>query len=296
MPYTRDVWPRMRLTASTTLALVAFAGNSILCRIALRHATIDAATFSTIRLASGAATLLLVTVWTQRRVSHAKGSWPSACMLFLYAVPFSFAYTSLSTGTGALILFGSVQVTMMIAALRSGERPHPLQWFGLGLALAGLVYLVLPGIAAPPLSGAALMALAGFSWGVYSLRGRGAANPIAQTTSNFVRSVPLVLAVSLIALPRFHAEPTGVVLAVASGTFASGLGYVVWYVALPRLTTTRAAVVQLAVPILAAAGGVIFLAESVSVRLVLSTAIVLGGVALAIVCRERQALGADRSV
>jgi drug/metabolite transporter (DMT)-like permease len=208
-------------------------------------------------------------------------------MLFLYAVPFSFAYIGLSTGTGALILFGCVQLTMMIGGFRSGERPHPVQWFGIAAALAGLVYLVLPGLAAPPLRSASLMALAGFAWGVYSLRGRGAVNPLAQTTSNFVRSVPLVLAVSLIALPLFHLESKGVLLALASGALASGLGYVVWYAALRGLTATRAAVVQLSVPVLAALGGVIFLAEAVSVRLMLSTVMVLGGIGLALVGRER---------
>lgn len=278
---------RVRTVGYTALALVAFAGNSVLCRMALGQATIDAATFSTIRLVAGAVTLLLVTSLTQRDGVRVKGSRVSAIMLFLYAVPFSFAYVSLSTGTGALILFGSVQLTMMLAALWSGERPYPLQWFGFGLALAGLVYLVLPGLAAPSLSGSALMAFAGFSWGIYSLRGRGAANPLAQTTRNFVGSVPFVVAVSLVALQRFHIEPRGALLAIASGALASGLGYVTWYAALRGLSTTRAAVVQLSVPILAAVGGVTLLAESVSARLVLSGAMVLGGIALALIGRER---------
>lgn len=272
----------MRTIWYTALALVAFAANSVLCRIALSHATIDAATFSTIRLTAGAATLLLVTAWTRKGASQVEGSWISAGMLFLYAVPFSFAYTRLNAGTGALILFGCVQLTMMIAALWSGERPHPLQWFGLSLALGGLVYLVLPGLEAPSFAGAALMALAGFSWGVYSLRGRSAANPLAQTTNNFVRSVPLVLAVSLLTLPRFYVQRQGVLLAVASGALASGLGYVVWYRALQGLTATRAAVVQLLVPILAALGGVTLLGEAISWRLALSAVIVLGGIALAL--------------
>ena len=208
-------------------------------------------------------------------------------MLFLYAVPFSFAYTRLTTGTGALILFGCVQVTMMSAALWTGERPHSLQWLGLGLALVGLVYLMSPGLAAPPVASAALMALAGFSWGVYSLRGRGAASPLAQTTRNFVGAVPMVLGVSLVALPYFHVERDGALLAVASGTLASGFGYVMWYLALRGLTATRAAVVQLAVPILAAAGGVIFLKEIISGRLVISAVLVLGGIALALFGRGR---------
>ena len=220
------------------------------------------------------------------------GSWLSAGMLFLYAVPFSFAYTRLSTGTGALILFGCVQLTMMSVALWSGERPHPLQWLGLATALGGLVYLVLPGIEAPSFMGAALMAVAGFSWGVYSLRGRSAANPLAQTTSNFVRSIPFVVAVSFLTLRSFHIERQGVVLAIASGALASGLGYVVWYEALRGLTSTRAAVVQLLVPILAAVGGVWFLAEAVSSRLVLSGVLVLGGIGLALVGRERTSAAA----
>jgi drug/metabolite transporter (DMT)-like permease len=277
----------MRTISFTALALVAFAANSVLCRIALRHATIDAATFSTIRLTAGAATLLLISTRTQRGVSPGKRSWISAGMLFLYAVPFSFAYTRLSTGTGALILFGCVQMTMMIAALVSGERPHPLQWLGLTLALAGLVYLVLPGLEAPSLTGATLMAIAGVSWGVYSLRGRSAVNPLEQTTNNFVRTVPLVFAVSLLARSQFHVERQGILLAIASGALASALGYVVWYEALRGLTATRAAAVQLLVPILAALGGVIFLAEAISARLLLSAVMVLGGISLTLIGREK---------
>ncbi len=275
----------------TTLALVAFAANSVLCRLALRDGAIDAASFSTIRLISGAATLLILTARAPKTASRAEGSWTSAALLFLYAVPFSFAYLGLSAGTGALILFGCVQLTMMIAAVRSGERPQPRQWLGIGLACAGLVYLMLPGLAAPPLISAGLMALAGCAWGFYSLRGRptapssagaGGMNPLAQTSSNFVRAVPMVLAVSVLALPQMHVEPTGALLASASGALTSALGYVVWYAALRRLTATRAAVVQLAVPILAAVGGVVFLAEMVSVRLALSTVMVVGGIALAL--------------
>jgi drug/metabolite transporter (DMT)-like permease len=277
----------VQTVSCTALALVAFAANSVLCRIALGRATIDAATFSTVRLIAGAATLLLVTAWMRREASYVEGSWISAGMLFLYAVPFSFAYTRLNTGTGALILFGCVQLTMMIAGLWSGERPHSLQWLGLSLAIGGLVYLVFPGLEAPSFAGAVLMALAGFSWGVYSLRGRGAANPLAQTTNSFVRTVPLVLAVSVVTLSQFHVQREGVLLAVASGSLASGLGYVVWYEALRGLTVTRAAVVQLLVPILAALGGVIFLAEAISWRLALSGVIVLGGIARALLGRER---------
>ena len=279
----------MRTLAYTGFALVAFAGNSVLCRLALRNATIDPATFSSIRLTAGAATLLLVAAWRRKGKPQIEGSWTSAAMLFLYAVPFSFAYTRLSTGTGALILFGCVQLTMLIAALWVGERPNPFQWLGLFIAVGGLVYLLLPGLDAPSLSGAALMAIAGFSWGVYSLRGRRAPDALGQTTSNFVRSVPMVIAVSIVALPQFAVQRGGVLLAIASGAIASGLGYVVWYQALAGLTATRAAIVQLLVPVLASLGGVLFLTEPISLRLTVSTVIVLGGIALALYAKQGQA-------
>ncbi len=287
MKPTLNAGGKFRTVSYTCIALFAFAGNSILCRLALGQGAIDAATFSAARLIAGAITLGLITRVNQRAAILDSGTWLSAAMLFLYAVPFSFAYISLTAGTGALLLFGCVQVTMIISALWSGERPHPLQWAGLAIALAGLVYLVIPGLTAPSLGGSLLMALAGVSWGVYSLLGRGAPNALAQTAGNFLRSVPLVLAVSIIAVPTFHVETKGLLLAIASGSLASGLGYVVWYVALKGLTATRSAVVQLAVPVLAALGGVVFLAESISMRLLLSTATVLGGVGLALIGRER---------
>ena len=271
----------MQTAIYTILALVAFAGNSVLCRVALRSGSIDPASFSTIRFASGALTLLLVTAFTGKR-GMSSGSWTSAGILFLYAIPFSFAYTRVSAATGALILFGVVQLTMIIAGLWKGERPRALQWFGLGLSIVGLVYLLLPGIGKPSLPGAAMMSLAGFGWGAYSLRGRGAGSPLEQTTSNFVRSVPLILAVSLLTMRQLHIEGVGVLFAGISGVVASGAGYVIWYSALRGLTATRAAVVQLAVPILAAAGGVVLLGESLSPRLIISSAMVLGGIAIAI--------------
>jgi drug/metabolite transporter (DMT)-like permease len=260
-----------------------FASNSILCRLALRHATIDAATFSTIRVLSGAVMLLAVTARRSRPLRPMAGSWTAAGLLALYAVPFAFAYTRLSTGTGALILFGCVQVTMLGAALGSGERHRGMQWVGAALALAGLFALVFPGLTAPPPSAAVLMAIAGVSWGVYSLRGRVRLDPLGQTMGNFLRAVPLVGVVSLVALRHAHVEPKGILLAVLSGALASGLGYAAWYAALRGLTSMHAAVVQLSVPILAAAGGVLFMAETVSARLAVSTLMVLGGIAVAIV-------------
>jgi drug/metabolite transporter (DMT)-like permease len=278
-----------RTFVCTGLALLAFAANSILCRLALGPREIDAASFSSIRLASGAVTLLILASLSRGGGGAMGGTWLSALLLFLYAAPFSFAYISLGAGTGALILFGSVQATMILAAFASGERPRPLQWAGLALALSGLVSLVLPGLSAPPLAGFSLMTIAGISWGVYSLRGRRTADPLADTTGTFVRSVPMVLAVSLVSLRHLHLSRTGMALAAASGVLASGLGYVIWYEALAGLTATRAAAVQLSVPVLAAAGGIIFLSERLSLRLVVAAMLILGGVALVLVGRERMA-------
>ena len=274
---------RLRTVVSTGFALVAFAANSVLCRLALGEATIDPASFSLIRLVSGAITLLVIgAVFAVGNSQESRGSWVSASMLFLYAVAFSLAYVELSVATGALILFSVVQVTMIIVALWLGERPHLLEWVGLLLALGGLVYLVFPGLTAPSPIGCALMAVAGISWGVYSLRGRGTADPRAETTASFLRSVPLVVAISLIMRPNMHVSGTGVLLAVLSGAVASGVGYVVWYMALKGLTATQAATVQLAVPVLAAVGGVMFLSEDITKRLLLSGGMILGGIGLVV--------------
>lgn len=276
-----------RTVTLTALAVVSFASNSLLCRAALGHGAIDAVTFSTVRIVAGAAMLLVLANIGSPGDSQTAGSWTSALVMFLYAIPFAIAYVSLTTGTGALLLFGSVQVTMLIAAVISGTRPHPLQWLGLVCAAAGLVYLTLPGLAAPDLVGAIMMITAGIAWGVYSLRGRGAANPLAQTTSNFVKALPMTLGVSVVAFSWFHAEPRGIVLAAVSGAITSGLGYVVWYAALRGLSAFRAAVVQLPVPVIAAAGGVAFLGETISPRLIVATGLVLGGIAMALIGREQ---------
>jgi drug/metabolite transporter (DMT)-like permease len=267
--------------------MVAFAANSVLCRMALGEQAIDPAGFTAVRLASGALLLAGIRALAgpaspRRGGDRGRGPWASAAMLFLYAIAFSFAYRSLTTGTGALILFGAVQATMILAALRASERLAPLEWTGLALALGGLVYLVLPGLAAPPPAGCALMALAGIAWGIYSLRGRGSADPLGDTAGNFARSVPLVAVVLVAVVARVHLTPRGVLLAAASGALASGLGYAVWYAALRGLTAARAAVVQLSVPVLAAAGGVAFLGERVTLRLVLAGVFILGGVGLAV--------------
>jgi drug/metabolite transporter (DMT)-like permease len=282
----------VRTGVLTATALIAFASNSILCRMALGRASIDAASFSTIRLVAGACCLALITAATGRDTWRTQGSWMSAAILFLYAIPFSYAYGLLTAGTGALILFGAVQVTMMGAGLLAGERPHARQWAGLTMAIAGLVYLLLPGLSAPSPHGAALMAMAGVAWGIYSIRGRGAADPLAQNAGNFVRSLPMALIVSVAALRFRHVETSGVVLAAVSGAVTSALGYAVWYAALRGLTATRAALVQLLVPVITAAAGLFLLREPLSARLVVSAVVVIGGIALAFATAGR--LGESR--
>lgn len=270
-----------RTALLTTLAMLAFASNSLLCRIALRDTTIDAASFTSIRLASGALVLALL-LRTRGRRPLAAGSWPMAAMLFAYAICFSFAYRDLTAATGALLLFGAVQLTMMGAGLLSGERLIGLRLAGVLVAVAGLVWLLLPGLSAPPYLAAALMLAAGIAWGVYSLLGRGAGDPTAATGGNFVRAVPFAAIASLVAASQASPDPAGVLYAVLSGAVTSGLGYVLWYAALPALTATSAATIQLCVPAIAALGGAVLLAEPVTARLLLASAAILGGIALTI--------------
>lgn len=273
----------LRVTMFTMTAMVAFASNSILNRLALGHGAIDAVSYTTIRLTSGAITLFVIAfLQKENGKDFLRGSWISAAFLFLYAIAFSFAYLSLTAGTGALILFGSVQMTMLMVALRSGERPHILEWIGLFLALGGLVYLVFPGLTSPPLLGSALMMIAGISWGFYSIRGRGSQNPLANTAGNFIYAVPMILVVLLVSFQKISISSTGVIYAILSGALASGCGYVIWYAALRGLTTTRAATVQLSVPVIAAWGGVVLLAEHISARLLIAGTLIIGGIALAV--------------
>jgi drug/metabolite transporter (DMT)-like permease len=258
--------------------LVAFAANSLLCRLALRSELIDPAGFTLLRLGSGALVLWLL---TRRPAARSPGAWSRAAALFVYAAAFSWAYVELHAGTGALILFGAVQLTMLAAATRFGERQRPAQWLGFALAVGGLVYLVLPGIAAPSPWACVAMATAGAAWGLYSLRGRQVPDPVAATTDAFVRTIPFALALALASAPQLHLSVPGASWAILSGAVTSGLGYVVWYGAVRGLSATRAAMVQLAVPVLAAAGGVVLLCEPLTLRLVLSGSVVLGGVGLA---------------
>lgn len=273
----------------TGLAMLAFAANSLLCRLALGQGLIDAASFTAVRVVAGAATLSLIMLPRWRRRSRTPFDWRAGVMLFTYMVFFSFAYLSLSAGTGALLLFGAVQLTMFNTALRSGEHFSTLSWAGLGIAITGLVYLVSPGLSAPDPTGALLMVVAGIAWGVYSLLGRGARDPLEATAGNFILSVPLVIVVSLLFFADSHITLAGVMWAVASGALASGLGYVIWYAALKGLTATRAATVQLSVPVIAAFGGVVLLSEQVTLRLVLASAATLGGVAIVLAQRSHTA-------
>ena len=274
----------MRIGVLTALTMIAFAGNSLLCRLALKDTTIDAATFTAVRIASGALILMAV---VRRRGGGARpmaaGSWAAAAMLFIYAAGFSFAYRELSAATGALILFGAVQLTMIGCGLWSGERLRGLQLAGLAAALGGLVYLLLPGPSAPSLRDAASMLAAGMVWGIYSLLGHGSEDPTQSMAGNFMRAVPFA-AVLCLAFSRDAAgDPLGVFYAVLSGAVTSGLGYALWYAVLPALKATSAAAIQLCVPALAAAGGVVLLAEPMTSRLLLASAAILGGIALTIV-------------
>jgi drug/metabolite transporter (DMT)-like permease len=277
---------RARVVVLTLLAMTAFAANSLLCRLALKNTAIDPATFTSVRLVSGALALWLI-VRLQAGNRPGAGNWISALALFGYAAAFSFAYVSLPAGTGALLLFGSVQATMIGYGLCSGERLQRRQTAGLVMALGGLVGLLLPGLSAPPLAGSALMLGAGMAWGVYSLRGRNAGEPIRTTGENFVRSVPFAVALSAALFTQATWDAAGFAYAVASGALASGVGYAIWYTALKALRATDAATVQLSVPVIAAIGGVILLGEPVTLRLLAASVAILGGIALVIFGRRQ---------
>src|ERR1700730_4504028 len=267
--------------------MIAFASNSLLCRAALKQTGIDAASFTLVRIFSGAFALWLI--MKARRTSWKEaGNWISALALFAYAAAFSFAYVDLSAGTGALLLFGAVQATMILWGLHKGERLHAIQIIGLVVAVTGLVVLVFPGLSAPPLIGSILMVSAGVAWGVYSLHGKGVQNPASVTAGNFIRATPFSVVVWTFFLPWAHVDLAGVGYAIISGAIASGVGYVIWYSALPGLKATSAATVQLSVPVLAATGGILLLGESITLRYLLASVAVLGGIALVVVTLHSQ--------
>jgi len=273
----------------TLLALIAFAANSVLSRLALSDGAIDAASFTAIRLMSGIVVLLLIVRITKTnkvKKSDLAGSWRAALYLFIYAAAFSFAYLTLETATGALILFGSVQITMVLTELVNGNKLHWIELFGLSAAFAGFVYLVMPSLATPTLTGFMLMSLAGIAWGLYTIAGRGSSNPLVDTAYNFSRTLPFIILLLIVFLDRIVLSEQGIYLAVLSGAIASGLGYVIWYIAVAGLKNTQAAVVQLFVPILAAGGGVLFAQEPITVRLLIASVFVLGGILAVIFARQ----------
>ena len=278
----------MQTVLYTIFALVAFAFNSILCRMALRGGEADAAGFTAVRLVSGAVTLIVISYFfgTSKTLKGMRGNWISAFFLFAYAISFSFAYVGLTAAAGALILFSSVQFTMIAIAISRGEKPGRLEWIGLITALGGLVYLLFPGLSAPPLFASVLMVAAGVAWGLYTLRGKGSSDPLGDTTGNFVRSVPMIAIAVMPFFYKIDLSARGIVLAILSGAVASGVGYTVWYAALKHHTATRAAVLQLSVPVIAAFGGVVLLSEMMSTRLLIASALILGGIAMTILGRR----------
>jgi drug/metabolite transporter (DMT)-like permease len=280
----------MRTLLLTSLAMLAFAANSLLARLALSTSDADALGYTGIRLASGAIALAAILWFAGRREGVAfriGGNWRMMAALSGYALAFSTAYLMLGAGTGALILFASVQFGILGTALYKGERPGPMQWAGILLALLSLFYLLAPGLAAPDPLGAALMIAAGVCWAAYTLLGRGSSAPLADTAGNFIRSLPLAVLLASIGLAIQAPSANGVMLAVGSGALASGVGYAIWYAALSRLTRSSAALVQLTVPALAALGGRLLLGEPLTLRVVLATGGILGGVALALLAASR---------
>ncbi len=267
----------------TVLALIAFAANSVLCRSALGENLIDPASFTSIRLLSGGVMLMVILQFNRKnKSSSTKGSWLASIMLFLYAAAFSFAYITLDTGTGALILFAAVQITMILVSIVSGNKLHATEWIGLTIAFLGFVYLILPGITTPSATGFSLMTIAGIAWGFYTIKGQGSKNPLFDTAYNFSRSILFILILMIITFQFSHISSKGILLAMISGGITSGIGYTIWYVALGGLSITQAAVVQLSVPVIASLGGVVFVSEQITLRYILASLLILGGILIVV--------------
>jgi len=279
--------PDIRTMSLTSLTLVAFASNSILCRLALGQHLVDAGTFTLVRLLSGAIVLVSLVAIRDRRLPAFHFRWAGAFALFAYAAPFSFAYLHIPAGAGALILFGAVQATMIGWDIFHGKRFNVPELVGLVLAVAGLATLTLPGTSAPDIGGAAFMAVAGIAWGVYSLRGKGGDDPLCATAGNFMLSLVFAIPLAVAGAGEWNVSSQGLILAAASGALASGVGYAIWYTALRGLTSTQGGIVQLLVPVLAAAGGVVFLGEAVTIRLTISGTMIVAGVLLAVLGSHR---------
>lgn len=287
---------QLKVILATIFALLAFAGNSVLCRLALGDGAIDAASFTVIRFLSGSLVLVIILLlnrlikqrqlYIEQEISTGRGSWLAGFMLFLYGVTFSYAYISLDTGMGALILFGAVQLTMILISLLSGNRLHYLEWMGVVIAFSGFVYLVLPTLSTPSMVGFILMTLSGVAWGLYTVKGRGCKDPILDTTYNFIRTLPFIAILLLLTIQSVSLTQAGIIFAVLSGAIASGVGYALWYFALRGLSVMQAAALQLLVPIIAAIGGVIFASEVITMRLAISSFAVLGGILLVLFGRQ----------
>lgn len=274
-----------RLFIITALAMLAFAGNSVLCRAALEYTQIDPASFTVIRLVSGVVALLVIVALRRGfscRQAITAGTWGSAAALFVYAAGFSFAYISMTAATGALLLFGTVQSSMIGYGLWRGERFTRQQWFGLAVALGGLLVLLLPGVSAPALLPALMMVAAGMAWAVYSLRGKREGAALLATTGNFVRTLPLAALLAWLFWSQQQLDSLGILYAVLSGAIASGVGYAIWYAALPHLPATKAATVQLSVPVIVAVIGLLWLDEALALTTILASVAILGGVYLVI--------------
>ncbi|PKH06039.1 DMT family transporter [Moritella sp. Urea-trap-13] len=273
----------LKTSLLTGSALIAFAANSVLCRLALGNGAIDASSFTVIRLLSGAIALFIIlSIRGSNKGVSSKGSWTAGFILFLYAITFSYAYLSVDTGTGALILFGAVQITMILLSLISGTRLHISEWAGVIVAFTGFIYLILPSITTPSVNGFILMTVSGISWGIYTLKGRSSKNPLMDTTYNFLRTIPFVTLLAFVTQQNLNYSSEGIMLALLSGAITSGVGYTIWYIALAGLSSTQAAVIQLSVPVIAAIGGVIFVSEIITTRLIISAAIVIGGILMVI--------------
>jgi len=297
MPGALPLW---RLVVWIGITLICFAGNSVLCRLALKQTALDAASFTSLRVLSGALMLCLLAAHRHNGTDDAArpkrgsvpvwfgGNWLSAVALFVYAATLSFAYIDVATGAGALLLFGAVQATMIVAGWWAGERLSVRQWTGFVLALAGMVALLLPGLTAPPLESALLMLVSGTAWGVYSLRGRSGGDPVQASAGNFGRAALLSLALSGLAWSGQRWDSMGAFYALLSGAVTSGLGYAIWYTVLPSLSVTRAATLQLSVPVLASVAGLVFVQEAITLRLVLTSLAVLGGIAMVVLGRQRR--------
>tara|TARA_Y100000034_G_scaffold126889_1_gene178838 strand:+ start:1201 stop:2037 length:837 start_codon:yes stop_codon:yes gene_type:complete len=278
----------MKAGIFTLIALIAFAGNSVLCRVALGEEQIDAAGFTAVRLISAA--LFLYLLFSFKRIKKpllSYGHWWSSLMLFIYAICFSFAYLTLDTGTGALVLFGSVQICMLTVSKLTGERFSSLELIGLAMAVIGFIYLVLPTLSTPSLSGFVLMAMSGIAWGGYTLAGKKSLQPSLDTTMNFMRTIPMAM-ITLLFIDFSSITNKGLVVAILSGIVTSGIGYIIWYKALPLLSNMQAAVTQLLVPVIAAFGGLVFISEPISMRLVVASILVLGGVLLVVIAKTKK--------